>query len=576
MLQRHKKKISITLVLILFLLFIFTYQVFSYDNKITHPKLTAAIIEFYNSQNPEIKIKPVEAEWITKGGIEEDEPTMRCHNHFYDPSTGKGLNDGKYKFFPGVSALDWALNPSKQDAPLLGGDYSWQRAIYSYQQGNYRRAFISLGHILHLFEDMAVPAYTRNDAHEKGDPYKKWISKNDQQIKINAKNIQKQKCDNLKDCFHKLATYSHNNFFSEDSIGKYSEPNLPDIKQYKKSGYIKINGIKVAYYKFSKKEIIINHPTIYQDYWNHLIPQVVVYGARLIEIFFEEVNKDKISEPQSFLSYSWQYIRDIPIRTFNNIKDSAILLTFSFKKDNKNLSIAKANNQSTDKTNDKEINQDNQSQLTKEKYIESKSKVLGYETQTQDSQNKSKIIQSKTSKNKQSFKNKNSQNLQPTIQLIEKQNKQNKIPEIDTNLGVAYVIDGDTIVLTNGEKVRYIGIDTPELKRPGSDDDECLAWVARLRNMQLLSRKNFYLIKDPNVDRDKYGRLLRYVYAGGIFINEQLTREGLARPFFCPPHQKNCPQTVDKTRRDLILDANKYARNNYLGLYSDVCKSKKQ
>ena len=567
--QKYKKKINIVFVFILFLLFIFTYQVFSYDNKTTHPKLTAAIIELYNSQSPEIKIKPVEAEWIIKGSIEEDEPATRCYNHFYDPSTGKGLSNGKYKFIPGTPAPDWALNPAKQNFYLFAGDYSWQRAIYSYQQGDYKRAFISLGHILHLLEDMAVPAHTRNDAHERGDPYEKWASKNNQQIKVNLKDLQKQECNSLKDCFHKLATYSHNNFFSKDTIPSYIY-NRPY-----KGEYIYKNNIKLLFWNPEKQKYVLDHYIIHDNYWNHLAPQAVGYGARLIEIFFKEANKDKIPEPQSFLGYSWQYIREVPARTFNDIKGSAILLTSLFKKDNKNSSIAEINNQRPNKTNNKGIKQDNQSQPTKEKYTESKPEVLGYETQAQDPQNKSKITQSKTSKNKQNSKNKSSQNSQTITQSIKKQNSQNKTPEITTNIGIAYVIDGDTIILTNGEKVRYIGIDTPELKKPGPDDDECLAWVARLRNMQLLSKGNFYLVKDPNADRDKYGRLLRYVYAGGIFINEQLAREGLAKTFFCPPHQKNCPQTIDETRKNLILAANKYARKNHLGLYSDVCKSKK-
>jgi len=141
-------------------------------------------------------------------------------------------------------------------------------------------------------------------------------------------------------------------------------------------------------------------------------------------------------------------------------------------------------------------------------------------------------------------------------------------------IGVAYVIDGDTIVLTNGDKVRYIGIDTPELNEVGADDDECLAWTARLRNMELLSNGDFELVKDPNMDKDKYGRLLRYVYSGGVFVNEKLVKEGLAETFFCEPYWENCPVVKDNVRRQQILLANVKAKNNKRGIYSGVCEEK--
>ncbi|MEA3464084.1 MAG: lamin tail domain-containing protein [Patescibacteria group bacterium] len=139
-------------------------------------------------------------------------------------------------------------------------------------------------------------------------------------------------------------------------------------------------------------------------------------------------------------------------------------------------------------------------------------------------------------------------------------------------VGVARVIDGDTIELTTGEKVRYIGIDTPELGRPGPDDDECLAWVARLRNMQLLGTGKLALIKDPAADKDKYGRLLRYVYSGDIFINQQLAREGLAKTFFCKPGWKNCPVIADKRQEQIIMSAADSAKQNKRGLFSMVCQ----
>jgi len=94
---------------------------------------------------------------------------------------------------------------------------------------------------------------------------------------------------------------------------------------------------------------------------------------------------------------------------------------------------------------------------------------------------------------------------------------------------VTRVIDGDTIeVDIDGTiyKVRYLGIDTPEL------DDErpefcALAQEATRYNRQLVDGKTVRLEKDIS-ETDRYGRLLRYVYVDDIFVNAELVEQGLA------------------------------------------------
>ena len=90
-----------------------------------------------------------------------------------------------------------------------------------------------------------------------------------------------------------------------------------------------------------------------------------------------------------------------------------------------------------------------------------------------------------------------------------------------TTAVVATVIDGDTVVLDNGETVRYIGIDTPE-------SDECFGQEATEMNRQLVGGKTVTLIGDVE-DRGQYGRLLFYVIADGRFVNAELVRLGYAR-----------------------------------------------
>ncbi|MGY8771674.1 MAG: thermonuclease family protein, partial [Pirellulales bacterium] len=92
---------------------------------------------------------------------------------------------------------------------------------------------------------------------------------------------------------------------------------------------------------------------------------------------------------------------------------------------------------------------------------------------------------------------------------------------------VTSVIDGDTIELASGERVRYIGIDTPETHHPDKPI-ECFGIEATNRNRELVENKKVELVSEgPN--RDQYGRLLRHVFIDGTFVNSQLVWEGFAR-----------------------------------------------
>ena len=101
----------------------------------------------------------------------------------------------------------------------------------------------------------------------------------------------------------------------------------------------------------------------------------------------------------------------------------------------------------------------------------------------------------------------------------------------DTAL-VIEVIDGDTIVIEGGYRVRYIGIDTPEI-----DDGEPFGIEALEANRELVEGKIVRLERDVS-QTDKYGRLLRYVYVDGILVNAELVRLGLAEAKAYPPDTK--------------------------------------
>lgn len=119
---------------------------------------------------------------------------------------------------------------------------------------------------------------------------------------------------------------------------------------------------------------------------------------------------------------------------------------------------------------------------------------------------------------------------------------------------VKYVIDGDTITVPGGESVRYIGIDTPERGEP-------FYMEARQRNLSLVKGRKITLVFCDNERRDKYGRLLAWVYAGGVFVNEVLLKEGLARRLPIPP----CGTMFS----DEFKAAEKAARDKRLGIWAD-------
>jgi micrococcal nuclease len=102
---------------------------------------------------------------------------------------------------------------------------------------------------------------------------------------------------------------------------------------------------------------------------------------------------------------------------------------------------------------------------------------------------------------------------------------------------VAAVLDGDTIGLDNGERVRYLGVDTPELQHERSAE-QAFAREAAERNQQLVRGKTVLLEADAE-DRDRYGRLLRHVWLGDELVPLALIREGLGFTQVNPPNSKH-------------------------------------
>jgi micrococcal nuclease len=92
-------------------------------------------------------------------------------------------------------------------------------------------------------------------------------------------------------------------------------------------------------------------------------------------------------------------------------------------------------------------------------------------------------------------------------------------------------IDGDTIEI-DGETIRILNIDTPEIRHAQCDAERRLGEVAKSRVRQLLASGAISIRRgDGGRMTDKYGRTLAVVDVDGIDLGKQLIAEGLARPW---------------------------------------------
>lgn len=113
---------------------------------------------------------------------------------------------------------------------------------------------------------------------------------------------------------------------------------------------------------------------------------------------------------------------------------------------------------------------------------------------------------------------------------------------------VSYVIDGDTLILTNDERVRLIGINAPE------SGQNC--YLESKNKLEELVDSNEVTLEKDVSDKDMYGRLLRYVYIDSLFVNLEMVRLGYATAYEYPPDTKYSVQ---------IANAENEAKTNQYG-----------
>src|SRR5699024_5368727 len=100
---------------------------------------------------------------------------------------------------------------------------------------------------------------------------------------------------------------------------------------------------------------------------------------------------------------------------------------------------------------------------------------------------------------------------------------------------VEWVIDGDTFVTTEDERIRVLGIDTPEIGRDGAQDEPC-AREAKAATSGFLERGEATIVTDSAAgDTDQYGRTLAYVGTDGRDLGRKLLEDGLADVYRAEP-----------------------------------------
>ena len=300
-------------------------NVLSYSDTTTHPDLTREIIDFYELSGGR-KFTEEQKQWIIQGSIDED-AAPRWLNHFYDPVFERGL-DTSMPFVNGYSSKNWGLYSKYQLAKLgqtgtagvmiaglsdpssLPFVFSYEAGIERYARDKEKDAYITLGHILHLIEDLTVPEHTRNDAHPGGNlpsHYENWTKENSAGLTQNLGKRLFVKGDkpviyaDLESYFNNLATYTNTHFFSPRTINLeiYLKPKIvyeDGTFAYGKDENGELYDLARVLSDKDTKIYFLKDPQILQEYWLRLSRQAVINGAGVVQLFLNQATAARDAE----------------------------------------------------------------------------------------------------------------------------------------------------------------------------------------------------------------------------------------------------------------------------------------
>ena len=123
---------------------------------------------------------------------------------------------------------------------------------------------------------------------------------------------------------------------------------------------------------------------------------------------------------------------------------------------------------------------------------------------------------------------------------------------------VLRVVDGDTLLLADHTRIRLLGVDTPETKRPDTPVEPFGPEASAFSKAHVEGRT--VRLEFDKERHDKYGRVLAYVYVGDWFLNEELLRAGLGHAITNHPYSESMKRRFRAAERE--------AKRQHLGIWS--------
>lgn len=340
----------------------------------THEYLTSESVDLFNKTAGDNAIANDLRQYLYDG-VKAEDADPRYVNHFYDPVNDTGLEGP----ISGESSKKWANDQAAQRdvkyalQPKTGlsasaykkiskfyptSDFTWNAALRYWINGDKEMAMETLGHVLHLIEDLGVPEHTRNESHMNGSKYEIYANKYslenpDKNFAFRLGDKKPIELGSLDAYFDSLARYSNKYFYSPGSIGisggydfpepdyktaelkndkKYYVKNTDDEgRQYYLAAYSSLDNIMTPY----DWDVTVTQVPITESYWNLLSVRTVRTGAGVIDLFFRDVERakadpsflqgEKHAAQPSFFGQIWGGVKGIATATgsfFGNLFNS--------------------------------------------------------------------------------------------------------------------------------------------------------------------------------------------------------------------------------------------------------------
>jgi len=328
--RQAKIKVWIAIVL-----FVCPYVVSAYVVP-AHKALSTNIYSEYNRLYPANQLTQGDLQALLNGAEHEDDHP-RYTNHFYDPINNKGLTGVAFGTYP--RSIDWATSPRVQatanhiDRPKVRlfeqeYDHSWQRAIHEYVYGDRARAMRSLGQVLHLVEDLTSVPHTRDDKHsgsvvDGSSIYEGYTASLTPSVELQSVRTYKD----IEKLFKSTALYTNTNFLSADTVfDGYTLPQISNNDVLSGAKYQVVDdGVYLIRFVYETNrrtgtkvliDLILDDPKVQSSYWQHLSHKAVESGVALVDLFFEEVEKERQSEKLKHMNKSKDEVKNL-VSTIN-------------------------------------------------------------------------------------------------------------------------------------------------------------------------------------------------------------------------------------------------------------------